>query len=88
MRDGDTARYFGKGVTKAIEHVNTEICEAVLGLDATEQGLIDRTLIDLDGTPNKSRCRAPLRRRLPTNARCRFIAISAARARCSYRCRR
>src|SRR4026208_145836 len=55
LRDGDTARYFGKGVTKAIEHVNTEICEAVLGLDATEQGLIDRTLIDLDGTANKSR---------------------------------
>jgi enolase len=55
LRDGDTARYFGKGVTKAIEHVNTEVCEAVLGLDATEQGLIDRTLIDLDGTENKSR---------------------------------
>ena len=55
LRDGDNARYFGKGVTKAVEHVNTEICEAVLGLDATEQGLIDRTLIDLDGTPNKSR---------------------------------
>ena len=55
LRDGDNARYFGRGVTKAIEHVNTEICEAVLGLDATEQGLIDRTLIDLDGTDNKSR---------------------------------
>ena len=55
LRDGDKARYFGKGVTKAVEHVNTEICEAVLGLDATEQGLIDRTLIDLDGTENKSR---------------------------------
>ncbi len=55
LRDGDSARYFGKGVTKAIEHVNTEICEAVLGLDATEQGLIDRTLIELDGTDNKSR---------------------------------
>ena len=55
LRDGDKARYFGKGVTKAVEHVNTEICEAVLGLDATEQGLIDRTLIDLDGTDNKSR---------------------------------
>jgi enolase len=55
LRDGDASRYFGKGVTKAIDHVNTEICEAVLGLDATEQGLIDRTLIDLDGTDNKSR---------------------------------
>jgi enolase len=55
LRDGDQARYFGKGVTKAVEHVNTEICEAVLGLDATGQGLIERTLIDLDGTDNKSR---------------------------------
>ena len=55
LRDGDTARYFGKGVTKAVEHVNTEICEAILGLDASEQGFIDRTLIDLDGTENKGR---------------------------------
>jgi enolase len=55
LRDGDKARYQGKGVTKAVENVNTEICEAVLGLDATEQGLIDRTLIDLDDTDNKSR---------------------------------
>jgi enolase len=55
LRDGDASRYFGKGVTKAIENVNTEITEAVLGLDATEQGLIDRTLIDLDDTDNKSR---------------------------------
>ena len=55
LRDGDKARYFGKGVAKAVENVNTEICEAVLGLDATEQGLIDRTLIGLDGTDNKSR---------------------------------
>ncbi|MGA8032527.1 MAG: phosphopyruvate hydratase, partial [Casimicrobiaceae bacterium] len=47
LRDGDAARYGGKGVTKAIEHVNTEICEAVLGLDGTEQGLVDRTLISL-----------------------------------------
>jgi enolase len=55
LRDGDAARYLGKGVTKAVEYVNTEICEAILGLDATEQGLIDRTLIDLDGTANKGR---------------------------------
>jgi len=55
LRDGDKARYSGKGVTKAVENVNTEICEAVLGLDVTEQGLIDRTLIDLDGTDNKAR---------------------------------
>ena len=55
LRDGDTARYGGKGVQKAIENVNTELCEAILGLDATEQALIDRTMIELDGTDNKSR---------------------------------
>ncbi|MCC6193543.1 MAG: phosphopyruvate hydratase [Burkholderiales bacterium] len=55
LRDGDAARYLGKGVTKAVEHVNTEICEAILGLDASEQGFIDRTLIELDGTENKGR---------------------------------
>ena len=50
LRDGDASRFLGKGVMKAVENVNTEICEAVLGLDASEQQLIDRTLIDLDGT--------------------------------------
>jgi enolase len=55
LRDGDKQRYFGKGVLKAVENVNTEICEAIIGLDAVEQGFIDRTLIDLDGTENKSR---------------------------------
>ena len=55
LRDGDGARYGGKGVTKAVENVNTEICEAIIGVDATEQGFIDKTLIDLDGTENKSR---------------------------------
>ena len=55
LRDGDAKRYFGKGVMRAVENVNTEICEAILGLDATEQGFIDRTLIDLDGTENKAR---------------------------------
>ena len=48
LRDGDKARYLGKGVLKAVEHVNTEISEAVLGLDASEQAFLDRTLIDLD----------------------------------------
>jgi hypothetical protein len=48
-------RYGGKGVLKAVEHVNTEICEAIIGLDAIEQAFIDQTLIDLDGTENKSR---------------------------------
>ena len=55
LRDGDAARYLGKGVTRAVENVNTEVCEAILGLDASEQSLIDRTLIELDGTENKSR---------------------------------
>ncbi|HRK37845.1 MAG TPA: phosphopyruvate hydratase [Burkholderiaceae bacterium] len=55
LRDGDKSRYLGKGVLKAVEHINTEISEAVLGLDASEQGFLDKTLIDLDGTENKSR---------------------------------
>lgn len=55
LRDGDKGRYLGKGVLKAVEHVNTEISEAVLGLDASEQAFLDRTLIDLDGSDNKSR---------------------------------
>ncbi|MCE5180429.1 MAG: phosphopyruvate hydratase [Betaproteobacteria bacterium] len=55
LRDGDKQRYLGKGVLKAVENVNTEICEAILGLDAEEQTFIDRTLIDLDGTDNKAR---------------------------------
>jgi enolase len=55
LRDGDPQRYFGKGVQRAVDHVNTEICEAVLGLDVSEQAYIDRVLIDLDGTENKSR---------------------------------
>ncbi|NWG74165.1 MAG: phosphopyruvate hydratase [Rubrivivax sp.] len=55
LRDGDTARYGGKGVLKAVEHINTEISEAVMGLDASEQAFLDKTLIDLDGTDNKGR---------------------------------
>src|SRR5512145_2040157 len=55
LRDGDTARYLGKGVLRAVENVNTEICEAIIGLDAVEQALIDQTLIELDGTDNKAR---------------------------------
>ena len=55
LRDGDKARYLGKGVMTAVENVNTEICEAIIGVDATEQGFIDKTMNDLDGTENKSR---------------------------------
>ena len=55
LRDGDTARYGGKGVLRAIGHINAEISESVLGLDASEQAFLDQTLIKLDGTENKSR---------------------------------
>ncbi len=55
LRDGDAKRYGGKGVLRAVEAVNTEISEAIVGLDASEQSFIDKTLIDLDGTENKSR---------------------------------
>ena len=55
LRDGDKQRYMGKGVLKAVEYVNTEIAEAIIGLDAIEQAFIDQTMIDLDGTENKSR---------------------------------
>jgi len=55
LRDGDKSRYGGKGVLRAVEYINTEISEAVLGLDASEQAFLDRTLIDLDGTDNKNR---------------------------------
>jgi enolase len=55
LRDGDKSRYFGKGVLQACENINTEISEAIMGLDANEQAFLDRTLIDLDGTENKAR---------------------------------
>jgi len=55
LRDGDKSRYGGKGVQNAVEHLNTEISEAIMGLEAAEQAFLDRTLIDLDGTENKAR---------------------------------
>jgi enolase len=55
LRDGDSKRYGGKGVTKAVSHVNGEIAEAIMGADARDQALLDRVLVDLDGTPNKGR---------------------------------
>jgi enolase len=54
LRDGDTKRYGGKGVEKAVENVNERIAEAVRGFDATEQRLVDQAMLDLDGTPEKS----------------------------------
>ena len=55
LRDGDKQRYLGKGVLRAVEHINTEISESIMGLDASEQSFIDQTLIELDGTENKGR---------------------------------
>jgi enolase len=54
-RDGDTARYMGKGVLEAVAAVNGEIAEALAGMDATEQVSLDMAMIELDGTPNKAR---------------------------------
>ncbi len=69
LRDGDPERYGGKGVRKAVEHINGELTEAVLGLDATDQEILDQTMIEQDGTPNK--------RRLGANA---ILAVSLASA--------
>lgn len=55
LRDGDKNRYLGKGVLKAVNNVNTEIADALVGLEACDQALIDKTMIDLDGTKTKSR---------------------------------
>jgi enolase len=55
LRDGDKKRYGGKGVLKAVGHVNGEIAEALAGADARDQALVDRVLCELDGTPNKGR---------------------------------
>lgn len=55
LRDGDKNRYLGKGVLKAVENVNNVIAPALIGLDALDQVLIDKTMIELDGTPNKGK---------------------------------
>lgn len=55
LRDGDKSRYLGKGVLKAVDHINNEICEALVGLDAADQAYIDRVMLELDGTENKER---------------------------------
>ena len=70
LRDGDKSRFLGQGVLTAVENVNGEIAKAVIGLDVTDQRLIDQTMIDLDGTPNKGR--------LGANA---MLAVSLASAR-------
>lgn len=93
LRDGDPDRYLGKGVLKAIEHINTEIAEAIIGLDASEQAFLDRTLIDLDGTENKARLGAnatlavsmAVAKAAAEEAGRRFTVISAVPASCSCR---
>jgi len=70
LRDGDKGRYLGKGVLKAVSHINDQIAKAVRGFEAREQLDIDRTMIELDGTPNK--------RNLGANA---ILAVSMATAR-------
>ena len=70
LRDGDKARYLGKGVQKAVGHVNGELARAAAGLDAADQRALDRRMIDADGTPNKSK--------LGANA---ILAVSMAAAR-------
>ncbi|MGE5603394.1 MAG: phosphopyruvate hydratase [Nitrososphaerales archaeon] len=55
LRDGDKGRYLGKGVSKAVEHVNNEIAETLFGMDALDQTGVDQAMLDLDGTPNKSK---------------------------------
>jgi len=55
LRDGDKNRYMGKGVLRAVSHINNELAQAVIGLDADKQSLIDKTMIELDGTENKSK---------------------------------
>jgi enolase len=55
LRDGDKSRYLGKGVLKAVEHVNSEIADCLAGMNVLDQTAIDKALIDLDGTPNKTR---------------------------------
>jgi enolase len=55
LRDGDKKRYGGKGVKKAVSHVNDEIASALIGMDALDQGAVDRAMIELDGTPHKEK---------------------------------
>jgi enolase len=77
LRDGDKARYLGKGVRKAVANVNGEIREAVQGMDAADQHALDRRLVELDGTENK--------RRLGANA---ILAVSLAAAKAAADWRR
>ena len=85
LRDGDKARYGGKGVRKAVDAVNGEIFDALGGMDAEAQAKIDETLISLDGTPNKARLGAnailgvslAVAKAAATSSRRRFTAMLA-----------
>jgi len=77
LRDGDKARYLGKGAQKAVKHVNEQIAEALRGRDAFRQAELDQIMIDVDGTPNKGR--------LGANA---ILAVSMAAARAAAACRK
>jgi enolase len=77
LRDGDSKRYLGKGTRKAVDHINREIAAALHGKDATQQAEVDRIMIKLDGTPNKSR--------LGANA---ILAVSMAASRAAAMSRR
>ncbi|HXX18848.1 MAG TPA: phosphopyruvate hydratase, partial [Candidatus Acidoferrum sp.] len=70
LRDGDKRHYLGKGVLKAVAHINTALADAVTGMDATDQRALDRRMMEVDGTPNKSK--------LGANA---ILAVSMAAAR-------
>jgi len=95
LRDGDKARYGGKGVTKAVQSVNRDIFDAISGFDAEDQVKIDEAMIALDGTPNKgklganailgSRSRSP--RRPPRRPGCRSTATLGEQRRAFCRCR-
>ena len=76
LRDGDKTHFLGKGVLKAVAHVNTAIAKSVTGMDATDQRALDRRMIEADGTPNKSNFGA--------NA---ILAVSMAAARAARRFR-
>jgi enolase len=80
-RDGDSARYMGKGVLQAVAAVNGEIAEALVGFDVTEQVAIDMTMIELDGTPNK----APRPQPISPHSRCFAMLVAHRRGFC--RCR-
>ena len=95
LRDGDKSRWCGKGVSKAVQSVNGEIAEAVIGMDAVDQAAIDAEMIALDGTENKGRLGAnaiwvlasPQRRPQRTRSGFRSTAMSEASTRTCSRCR-